>query len=415
MKLLETGEKILIQEMERLDTAHALFIIDIDNFRKILAHLDEETCDIIIKKALERIQSNSRSIDHVIHLGQDQFAMLMTFLEEHADLGVIAERIINMFSKPFIIDERLVDLSVSIGISQYPLHHEDSMTLFQYAKIALYFAKSIGTSSAVIFSQTMNDNVEEKSHLIDELKKAINEKEFRIHYQAHVDSKANAIVGAEALLRWQHPNKVMYLPKDYLIVAQESGLMPSIENWIISEVFQQIHIWRRMRQIKIPVSINLSQNHLREKVFLTHLEKLLAMYDINPSQVIFEIPEHALLDPESQNSINALNELGFGLCVDDFKANALKYIHDNPIKQIKLDKSFIDGIFNNNKDETIISVITTLSKEIGIQIIAKGVENQDQIDFLKQMGCYVIQGYFYSKPLDIGDFEDYILVNGTSQ
>lgn len=412
MKLLDYGEADLIQKMNSLSQAYALFIIDADNFRQIINKYSKTVCDLIIEKSIHRLQKNCRSHDFVFHLGQDQFALLITDLENDNYLSHIAERLINVFSRPFIIQEDVIDISISIGITIYPEHHNDSLTLLQYGKIALYFAKSMGQNSVVIFSQTMNDNAEEKSHLIEELKKAIENKEFRVHYQVHVDAEADAIVGAEALLRWQHPKKIIYLPKDYLEVAIESGLMTAIENWIISEVFQQIHIWRRMKQIKIPVSINLSQNHLRNRVFLIHLEKLLAMYDINPSQVIFEIPEHALLDKQSLGSLISLNELGFGLCIDDFRAEALKHIQAYPVKQIKLDKSFIDGLLTNDKDETIISVITGLSKELGIQIIAKGVESQEQIDALKQIGCYVIQGYFYSKPLDISDFEEYIFLHG---
>ena len=258
----------------------------------------------------------------------------------------------------------------------------------------------------------MNDSVEVKKMLLQEIKTAIDEKQFRIYYQPHINSKNNDIVGAEALLRWHHPKQVMVLPSDYLQVAEESGLMGKIEDWIISEIFQQMHIWKRIKKWHIPISINLSVSHLNQSDFIFNLEKAMELYDIYPSMVIFEIPEQAIIDyhPQISLSIEQLVTLGFGLCIDNFRAESasLKYIKKHPVKQIKLIRDFVNGIYSNRKDEAIINTIASLTEELDIDIIAKGVEHLDQIEFLKSIGCYVIQGYYYSKPLDISDFENYM-------
>ncbi|MCH4888538.1 bifunctional diguanylate cyclase/phosphodiesterase [Acidaminobacter sp. JC074] len=401
-----------LTKLVKKENKFALFYINIDDFAQINESLGYDVGDKVLIEIVNRIRKNMRLHDFLSRQKGDEFTLLITELDTFDYLGQIVERFMALFKSPVQVNGHVIEVSISIGVSLYPDHSDNPDDLLQYANIAMYFSKSTGKRTCTTFNQHMDSSLNVKQDLIKEIRNAINEKQFRIYYQPHVNSDTGGIIGAEALLRWHHPNKVMVLPNDYLQVAEETGLIVEIENWIISEVFQQIHLWKTMMNWDIPISINLSISHLRRIDFIAKLEKMMELYDIRPILVVFEIPENALysLNKQIHVSISKLVELGFSICIDNFSVapSALKYIKENTVNQIKINRNIINGIFSNHKDEAIINSMMTLSNELGISLIAKGVEHEDQINYLAEIGCHVIQGYYYSKPLDIGDFENYV-------
>ncbi len=404
--------KKALDELSKKDTKFAVLYINIDDFTQINESLGYEVGDLVLIEIANRLRKNMRLHDFLSRQKGDEFTLLLTDLDSYAYLDQIVQRVMTLFKSPIQVGGHVIEVSISIGVSLYPEHSNKTDELLQFANIAMYFSKSTGKRTSTTFNSHMDDSINIKQDLIKEIKTAISEKQFRIYYQPHVNSKTNDIIGAEALLRWHHPNKVMVLPTDYLMVAEETGLIVEIENWIISEVFQQIHLWKTMMDWDIPISINLSINHLKRIDFIARLEKMIELYDIRPILVVFEIPENALysLNKQIQVSINKLVELGFNICIDNFSVapTALRYIKDHSVNQIKINRDIINGIFSNQKDEAIINSMMTLSTELGISLIAKGVEHEDQINYLSEIGCNIIQGYYYSKPLDISDFENYV-------
>jgi len=402
----------IIGESSESHSKFAVFCADIDDFSLIHDTLGNEIGDKVLVEIANRLKKTLRYYDFLARQENDEFIMLITHLETYDYLDQLVTRIQDSFRSPISIDGKSIAITISVGISLYPEHSEKAKELTQFANIAMYFSKSTGKQACTTFNHNMNDDIDIKQKLVKELKTAIDEKQFRIYYQPHIDSRNNHIIGAEALLRWQHPNHVVVLPRDYLIIAEETGLIVEIEKWIISEVFQQMHVWETQIDSRIPISVNLSIQHLQRLDFITQLESIMDIYSIFPSLVTFEISENTLvsLDNQVKISLDHLTELGFGLCIDNFNVeySSLQYIRSHPVNQIKIDRNFINGIYNDKKDEAVIKSVVSLSQELEIDVIAKGVEHDNQISFLSAINCHMIQGYYYSKPLDAADFENYV-------
>ena len=401
-----------IRDASEQRSKFAVLCVDLDDFTLINNSLGDETGDKVLVEIANRLKQTMRYYDFLVRQDNDEFIMLLTHLETYDYLDQIVTRIQDSFRSPISIDGKSIAVTISIGISLYPEHSKKPEELTQFANIAMYFSKSTGKRACTTFNHNMNDDIDVKQKLVKELKTAIEEKQFRIYYQPHIDSRNNMIIGAEALLRWQHPNHVVVLPRDYLIIAEETGLIVEIEKWIISEVFQQMHVWETQINFRIPISVNLSIQHLQKIDFINQIESMMDLYSIFPSLVTFEISENTLvsLDKQVKISLDHLIELGFGLCIDNFNVEyaSLEYIRTHHVNQLKIDKTFIDGIYNNKKDEAVIKSLVSLSQELDMDIIAKGVEHENQVSFLSAINCHMIQGYYYSKPLDVADFEAFI-------
>lgn len=390
----------------------AVLCVDLDDFTLINNSLGNKIGDQVLIEIANRLRKTMRYYDFLVRQGNDEFILLLTHLDTYDYLDQIVTRLQESFRSPISIEGKSIAVTISIGISLYPEHSKTPKKLTQFANIAMYFSKSTGKRACTTFNHNMNDDIDVKQKLIKELRTAIEEKQFRIYYQPHINSSNNKIIGAEALLRWQHPNRIVVLPRDYLIIAEETGLIVEIEKWIISEVFQQMHVWETQINFRIPISVNLSIQYLQKIDFINQIESMMDLYSIVPSFVTFEISEYTLvsLDKQVRISLDHLIELGFGLCIDNFNVEyaSLEYIRAHPVNQLKIDKTFIDGIYNNMKDEAVIKSLVSLSQELDINIIAKGVEHENQVSFLSAINCHMIQGYYYSKPLDVADFEAYI-------
>lgn len=385
--------------------------LSIDNYEHITKDTSQEEYKNLLLLIVNKIKMSLRSDDVICMLNDDEFSIILSGNDKKST-DKIVNRIMGIFRSPFYINTKPIFIESSFGISLYPDHSRDINALLQYASIAMYFSKSTGKNAYTYFNQSMTESIMMKEHLIDELKTAIKENQFRVFYQPIIDIKTNQVHSAEALIRWQHPNQVVVLPHDYLMVAKESGLIVSLEKWILQEVFQQVHLWDQQCNFRLSLSINISSSFLSSHELKDYIDKTLALYDVNPSLITFEVSEDVILDqsPLLIEHLKFLVSKGFQICVDNFNANfsGIQHLNNSMISQLKIAKHFIDGIQLDGKDEAIIQTLTSLSNLLNIDVIALGVESSNQINYLSNITCDLIQGYYFSPPLENSDLYEYV-------
>ncbi|MGB3367270.1 MAG: EAL domain-containing protein, partial [Acidaminobacteraceae bacterium] len=393
-------------------TKFAIVFLDIDNFKHVNDTLGHSVGDELLIAVSNRFELTLRSCDYVARNGGDEFIIIIENIEEGHSLNSAIKRINSVFQTPFNLSTSEINITSSIGVSIYPTHSEDTEDLIKFADIAMYNSKNSGKNKVTIFNNELSENISTKVQIINDLKFAIANNQFFLNYQPQINSITDEIVGAEALIRWMHPEKGVISPLDFIKISEENNFIIAIGNWVIDEVFSKINQWTNNGLTIPPISINLSVKQLQSNELVDHIKYCLNKYKINPSLIEFEITETSIMLFEKQAtlSIDEISNLGFGIVIDDFgvEYSSLKYIKYLPIKTLKIDKIFIDGINVNLKDEAIIKSIISLSKDLSFNIVAEGVEKNEQIDFLKKLSCNVIQGYIFSKPLSTDDFEEYI-------
>ena len=387
-------------------TCSAVIYLDIDDFKNINDSLGHVIGDKLLLAFSRRLSRLINGTDCLARIGGDEFTLLLTNLKlsfaEDIALKKVLE-ILRALKEPFNIESHQLSVSSSVGIAITPVHGNDGDTLMRNVDAALYDAKSKGKATYAFYTSELTENAENLLKTEHEIKDGIRNDQFIMFYQPQVDARTEKVVGMEALIRWEHPKRGLLPPPEFIPIAEKSFLIQELGMWIINNVFQQVAIWQEDWTRLPKISINISTFQLEQVDFVEQVQNLITKYDIRASNICFEITESTFLNYSKRtlDSINNLRALDFEFAIDDFGTgySCLSYINRLPIDIIKIDKEFIDSIAQPSLSTSPLEAIIILAAGLGLKLVAEGVEDKHQVDYLKQKKCYVIQGYYYSKPL----------------
>ena len=387
----------------------AVALLDLDRFKVINDTLGHATGDALLCEIADRLKAAVRETDTVARFGGDEFMVLLTEVAAVQDLNLVMQKILQIFTQPYEIDQRQLMLSASIGISFYPQHSHDPETLIRYADIAMYQSKKSGSTFS-FYSDEMDSFGLDTLDLEHDLYGALERREFCLHYQPKVDLKTGTISGCEALLRWQHPELGMVSPGQFIPLAEETGLIVPIGAWVIEEACRQSLVWQASGLPPIQIAVNLSARQFRQGDLAATVNTILCTSGLNPSLLDLELTESMIMDdPQgAEQALIALKNLGVSLSLDDFGTgySSLNYLSRFPVDHLKIDQSFIRDIGSSNARTAVVSSIIDIAHNLHLTAIAEGVETQEQLAFLIANGCDAMQGYLFSKPLPAQDFSD---------
>jgi len=399
----------------RNEKAVGVLFLDLDSFKRINDTMGHTQGDELLKMVSDRLTSILREDDTVCRTGGDEFLILVKNLEEEHYIVKLAEKILLLFKKPFILSNHELFITTSIGGSIYPLDGKDVETLIKNADIAMYKAKEEGKNKFKLCTPTIKDRVIEEMKLTNSLYRALERNELELYYQPQVSTLTEKIIGIEALIRWNNKKLGRVNPGDFIYIAEKTGLILPIGEWVMRSACSQIKMWQDRGIINVPIAVNLSVNQFENTEIVEEITRILKETDLNPTDLELEITENIIMkEPEYIiESLKRLKQLGVKLAIDDFgtEYSSLNYIKQLPIDKIKIDMSFVKGININNKDEAIINVIIVLAKNLGLKVIAEGVETKEQLDFLRDQMCDEIQGYYFYKPMPAYKIEELMLEN----
>lgn len=387
--------------------------VDLDHFKFINDTLGHKAGDSLLKTVAERLQSAVRETDTVARLGGDEFVLV---LPERSDENLamrVIQRIKDSVVMPFTIEDYEFFITCSIGMAVYPTDGKDPETLMKHADIAMYRAKEIGRNNSQFYTPTMNERALERLHMEGDLRAALEQDQFELHYQPQVDLRSGKIIGVEALIRWNHPEHGMIAPSRFIALAEETGLIVPIGAWVIRTACAQNKAWQRAGHERLKIAVNLSARQFTQHDLVELIAFALAETKLDPQYLEIELTESMVMaDVEHAIEIlRKLNELGVQISIDDFGTgySSLSYLKRFPIDVLKVDQSFVRDITINPDDAAIVASIISLAHSLRLQVIAEGVETAEQLDYLQGNDCDVIQGYHFSRPLPAEQLEQMLL------
>lgn len=397
-----------LKQTERHDRKVALLYMDIDHFKAVNDTLGHDQGDILLRSITERMSEHVRKSDTLARLGGDEFVFLFTSLHQSEEAATIARTILGTFEKPFNLDGHDFFITPSIGIAVYPEDGISPGILLKHADIAMYSAKQKGRNTYACFSHEMDQIVQERHEIEHCLRNALTDNQFSLVYQPQLDLKSGRIVGAEALLRWHHPEKGLIPPDQFIPVAEKTGLIGPIGEWVLAEACRQNAAWAKTGHPPLRIAVNLSAYQLKQPDFIKTVDRILSETGMPQHLLELELTESLAMDDTATNieTLNNLRELGIHLSIDDFGTgySSLSYLSDLPIHRVKIDRSFIGRLAEGSHSSAIVDAIIAMARSLGLIVIAEGVETQPQLDFLKSRDCDIIQGYFSGRPVPAKEF-----------
>ncbi len=395
-KAARTGQQVL------------LLFFDLDRFKLINDTLGHEAGDQLLIMATKRITEKARATDILCRLGGDEFVMLMEGASPQDGHRLVRD-IITAFSTPFEILQQRVYCTTSIGVSVYPDDTEDPQTLVVYADLAMYRAKQNGRNDFEFYTSNLNFIAHQWLDMENGIRHALIENQFFVLFQPQIENDKNQLVGMEALLRWRHPERGLIPPLEFIKIAEQSSLINQIGEWVMDVTCAKIRTWLD-KGFNVPrVSVNISARHLRSESLVKMLSAITDKYGISPEMMCIEITEHALLEEGDtvKKNMRQIKDAGFAISLDDFGMghSSLLYLKRWAVDEVKIDRSFVDGLVSSAEDRVIVKAIVALGDALGLQLVGEGVENQLQADILSESGCKNVQGYFYSPPLEAKEME----------
>ena len=409
---LSLMEKIdwLIAKGERSNDEFALLFLDLDDFKNINDTQGHEFGDKILRHVSQILLDCVRDNDIVSRLGGDEFVIILPELQDNKTILEVLKRIQTKLTEPIVFGSHSYTVTVSIGITIYPKDGRDATTLLKHADIAMYKAKALGKNNFHFFTEDLNEEIQNKIYIQNLIEDGIKKEYFKLYYQPKVDIKTHKIVACEALIRLFDPQRGMIPPNDFISIAEESGLIVPLGEWIIQEAVKQIKSWKETPFEHIKLSINVSGVQFQNSHFITSLRDMVAQIDT--SKLDIELTESVLMNDfdEKFAKINAIKKLGISLSLDDFGTgySSLSYLKRIPFDTLKIDKSFIDDL-EKETDKSFVNMIIGIADDLHMEVVAEGVESKEQLDYLASIGCEQYQGYYCSKPLPVEEFEDLFL------
>jgi diguanylate cyclase (GGDEF)-like protein/PAS domain S-box-containing protein len=415
-----------VQFIERLEQAMAdanrherlvgVVFLDLDRFKYINDSLGHEKGDGLLREVAMRLSGVVRRGDTVARLSGDEFALVLADMGHVDDAIHVAQKILDVFHQPFRVAGHDLFVTASLGITLYPFDDRGAHELLRNADVAMYRAKESGKNNYQFYVAEMTAKVSERLTLENDLRSALERGEFSLNYQPIADCRSGRIIGMEALLRWKHPERGMISPTLFIPLAEETGYIISIGEWVLRTACEQCRRWQKMGYPSLYVAVNLSSRQFHQKDLPASIYQILQDTGLNPASLGLELTE-GLVMQQAVASVNTLRELkamDIRISIDDFGTgySSLSYLKRFPIDVLKIDQSFVRDIPQDEDDAAIASTIITMAHSLGLKVVAEGVETMDQLKFMRQHGCDAMQGYYLSKPLPPVQFEAF-LKNGS--
>lgn len=409
--LFEKRLESIIRMSKKHNQSFALLFLDLDRFKNINDTLGHHMGDMLLKETAQRLNGMLRKQDTIARFGGDEFVIILPNLKHIREAVYMAENIIESLKRPFNVNHQEVYISTSIGISVYPYDGTDKETLIRMADRAMYQAKTNGRNQFVLYHDGMNNNGRHLFQLETALRKAFDLGEFALYYQPQVDMKTKQIRAVEALIRWNHHEKGFISPGQFIPLAEESGLITPISDWIIMQACEDL----KQLQWQFPyvkMSINISPIYFQQIDFLEKLQKTIESVNVNPRSLELELTESAIM-PHAEQSVGrftTLKTMGISIAIDDFGTgfSSLSYLHRFPIDVLKIDQSFIKQLSQYQEDLAIVKAIIMMAHSLQIQVVAEGVETEKQYQILEEQRCDFVQGYYVSNPLTIDELYEFL-------
>ncbi|MFZ6656767.1 EAL domain-containing protein [Undibacterium sp. TJN19] len=393
---------------KRQNLSVGLMLLDLDHFKLINDASGHGAGDAMLKQVAQRLTHCVRETDTVARLGGDEFVIILTDLPETGDVDVVAEKILGALARPFEIDGHDVFVTASIGISLYPRDGDHGEILLRYADIAMYRVKEHGRNSVRQFVPEMGVTAISRLNMEGAMRRGLERHEFTLHYQPKIELGSGRIVGAEALVRWHHPQIGLIHPIEFIPLAEETGLILPLGEWVMAEACRQQVSWQKAGMTDLKIAINMSPRQFRQEDLSDRVAAIFAETGADPRMVTLELTESMVMQDVNSNlvALRALKNLGLSISLDDFGTgySSLSYLRRFPIDELKIDKSFINDIHENPDDAAIASAIIAMAISLGLNVVAEGVERKEQADLLRKMGCTQVQGYYFGRPLDVPGF-----------
>ncbi|HJV52629.1 MAG TPA: EAL domain-containing protein [Noviherbaspirillum sp.] len=414
-----------ITQAQRYNKRLAVLFVDLDRFKNINDTLGHEAGDRLLQEMAYRIGSCLRGGDVIAHLGNadslvarlggDEFVVLVEEVTDSSQVSQIAHRILAATVKEYLLDGQLIHMTASIGISLFPEDGRNEFSLMKHADVAMYRAKATGKNTFQFYSAQMDVHSAKLLALESGLRRAIERGELTLHYQPKVDAQSGRVTGAEALVRWLHPELGLVAPAHFIPLAEETGLIVPLSKWVLKEACRQNRLWRQQGLPPLRMAVNLSARQFTDDNLSGETAKTLHEVGMDPSLLELEITESMMMY-NTDRTIQVLSELrmmGIGIAIDDFGIgySSLSHLKQFPIDIIKMDRSFIKDIPGDFSDAAIADAIIAMGKRLNVMMVAEGVETIAQLDFLRERGCDEIQGYYFSKPLPADEFARFVLAN----
>ena len=386
----------------------AVVVLNLDGFRLINSGHGHAAGDRVLIQVAERLISCVSAYDTVSRLGADEFALALSNIERVEEVAPVVQRVLHTLAQPFDLEDGEAFISATAGISIFASDGDDAYTLIKHAEVAMHRAREKGRSFYEFFAPEMNQRGLERMRLERGLRRALERCEFLLHYQPKISAATGKIVGAEALLRWQHPQRGLVYPTEFIPILEETGLIVPVGLWVLENACQQIRRWEREGIEVVSIGINLSPRQFQQPHFDAQMRRIIETSGIAPKKIELEITESMLMTDPAQaiETLGRLKQLGVSLSVDDFGTgySGLSYLKQLPLDSLKIARNFISNVTHDADDAAIALAIINLAHNLGLQVVAEGVETEAQARFLASHRCDFLQGYFYSAPLDPGGY-----------
>lgn len=394
----------------RNNTKIALLFIDLDEFKTINDSLGHSAGDAMLKIVASRLKECVRATDTISRQGGDEFLVILSDISDVHDITVIIEKLFQTFEKPFYVNSHTLSVSASIGIALYPDGGDTFELLLKNADTAMYKAKAAGKNTYCFYAEEMNHDHIGQFKIQNDLKIALKNNEFILHYQPQINLADGNISGAEALIRWQHPQLGMIPPMSFISIAESSGLIIPIGEWVMGEACRQAVLWHN-KGIKITIAVNISAVQFKRGNLEAVVKQALFSSGLNPQFLELELTESILINDIENilQTVRNLKELGIQLSIDDFGTgySSLSYLKRFAVDKLKIDQSFVRDILKNPEDAVIVKTIIQMAKNLNLKSIAEGVENKEVLALINSYGCDEVQGYHFAKPMEAAEFENY--------
>ena len=400
---LYTEMEDIISRSKREENKFAVLFFDLDHFKNINDTLGHDVGDLLLQQVVSRIKPNIRDEDLFSRLGGDEFVIVLTRVGEH-HLSRVINKVLELLRQEYDIAGHILRISCSMGISLYPNNGNDTTTLMKNADIAMYKAKKRGRDNFSFFTDELNVEVQNEMRIEMDLIKALENREFILYFQPKVETKNNRIIGAEALIRWNHPLKGLMYPDHFIPIAENNGFIIKLGRWVIEEACRVIAEYSSSGRGDLHLSVNLSTYQIQHDDIVDVIKDAMVLNKIAPGQLFVEITESVMLKKTEINIavMEDIKAMGVNICLDDFGTgySSLSYLHQFPVDSIKIDRSFVNLIGKDGSKAVLLDTIIAMGETLDLHIIAEGVEEEYQREYLLEKGCSYYQGYLFSRPID---------------
>ncbi|MGH8679302.1 MAG: putative bifunctional diguanylate cyclase/phosphodiesterase, partial [Burkholderiales bacterium] len=398
-----------IASAKRMQTRLALLFIDLDRFKAINDSFGHRAGDMLLQAVASRLRRSVRETDAVCRYSGDEYTVVVSALREPAEAAIVASKIVQIFEKPFTLENHDVSVTSSIGISVFPDDGRTLEDLVRNADAAMYYAKRTGRNRFEFFKPELTVPAAERLLLANQLRRGIGPGQLTLHYQPQLEVGSNRLIGAEALVRWTHPERGLLLPEHFIPIAEESDLIHLVGEWVLDQACRQAADWKARGLQSVPIAINFSAFQFRRTGVVQTVTNALARHALEARCIEVEMTENAIMqDPrETARILEMLHEMGVVISIDGFGTgySSLNYLKRFAIDKLKIDGSFVTDLPSDLNDCAIVQAIISLAKSLQLKVVAAGVETGPQLEFLRGVGCDAYQGYLGGRPMDAGEFE----------